>query len=1067
MNRAIEWMISNGVTANLLMVFLLVAGGFGAMTLRQQIFPEFSPDSINISVAYPGASPVEVEEAIVIPIEARLESIDEVIEVNATASQNLAVVTAELRTGVDKAQVLDEVKSAIDRIRTLPAQIERPVVSLASPRSQVIQLVVSGDVGERYLKETATEVRDDLVALNSISDVQVSGARDYEMSIEVSSDVLDAYGLSLTDVAGIVRRESLELSGGEIETSNGRVLLRTQGRNETAEDFREIVVVGQSDGTEVRLGDIARVEDGFADSDLAAKFNGKAAVVVTAYRVGEENVLEVAAAVRAYALEFAPTLPAGVDVSVWQDQSVVLSGRLKLLLKNGLLGLGLVLIALTLFLDLRLAAWTALGIGISFIGAFALLAPLGVTMNTISLFGFILALGIVVDDAIVMGENIFAEREKGLAPMEAARKGAVRIAKPVVFAVLTTIVAFAPLLFIEGTLGRVLIDLPLVVIVVLILSLVEALFILPMHLSHARPKGTRQNPIVAAIEAARARVDYQLQRFVQGPLTRVVTYSIRNPSVVMAGAGTSIILCFGLIGGGRLPFTFLPSIQGETVVANLQMPPGTPVQRTLEVIGEIEASVLRAGETLRSELPDDHPEPIKNLYSVIGGGGGVGGGPGQTDTPRASASNRASLTVELPNPEISQFTPAEFEAAWRAELPDLMGVRSLTINSDFFRVAEAIEVELASEDIEALDAASADVERELGQFTGVFDILTDDDLGEQEFQLDLRPQARSLDISLDDLANQVRSAFFGSEVQRLQRDGEEVPVYVRLPEAERDAIADLLSFRVSTPQRTRVPLEEVATVSLGSTPTSILRRSGERVVSVTADADETVVTTDEVNRQLVRAVLPALAERHPEVTFSLGGEGAEQADTYASLGRGFLLALLGIFALLAIPLNSYVQPLVIMAAIPFGIIGALTGHALLGVPVGLFSLFGIIGLTGVVVNDSLVFMDFVNAERAEGASLEDALLDAARARFRPIFLTSLTTFLGIAPLILERSIQAQFLAPTAVSLGFGILFATPLIMVVLPALAVLETRITATLGRLRLRARGSLPPTPPLVATGD
>ena len=1057
MNGPIRWMIRNRVTANLLMVFILVAGSFGAISLRKQVFPEFSPELINISVAYPGASPIEVEEAIVVPTEAALESIDEVEEVNATASQNLAVVTAELRSGVDKQRVLDEVKSAIDRIRTFPVQIERPIVNLASPRSQVIQLVLSGNVGERALKVLAKEARDDLIALGAISDVQISGARDYELSIEVSSDVLDAYGFSLSQLATIVRRESLELSGGEIETRDGRVLLRTQGRNETSEDFRDIVVLAETDGTEVLLSDIATVTDGFADSDLAATFNGQRAVVVTAYRVGEESVLDVAEAVHTYVASFSARLPEGVTASVWQDQSVVLDGRLKLLIKNGILGLTLVLIALTLFLDLKLAAWTAIGIGISFIGAFALLAPLGVTMNTISLFGFILALGIVVDDAIVMGENIFAEREKGRSPLEAAEVGAIRIARPVIFAVLTTVVAFAPLLFIEGTLGRLLIDLPLVVITVLLLSLVEALFILPMHLSHDDASIRTSNRFLGRINETRAQIDIALQKFISGPLTRGVRFSILNPGVIMSGALASILICFGLIGGGRLPFSFLPSIQGETVVANLQMPPGTSVERTLEVIQEIETSVLRAGDRMAMDLPSEHPSPIQNLYSVVGGGGG-GGGPGQTDTPRSSSSSRASLTVELPNPEVSAFTPLDFETAWRAELPELRGVRSFAITSDFFRVAEAIQVQLASGDEQALKAASADVARELAQFSGVFDILTDDDRGEQEFQIDLRPDARTLSITLEDLANQVRGAFFGAEVQRLQRDGEEMPVYIRLPESERDAVADLLVFRVSTPGGARAPLDQVATISLGSTPTSITRREGERIVSVTADADESVVTTDEVNRQLELVVLPMLSERHPGVSFSLSGERAEQDDTFASLGRGFMLALLGIFALLAIPLNSYIQPLVIMSAIPFGIVGALIGHAIIGVPVGLFSLFGIIGLTGVVVNDTLVFMDFVNAEKARGLVLEDALLNAARQRFRPIFLTSLTTFLGISPLIFERSIQAQFLAPTAVSLGFGILFATLLIMVVVPALAVTEDRIVRWFKRRRTMAVESAPP---------
>ncbi|MDH3422511.1 MAG: efflux RND transporter permease subunit [Gemmatimonadota bacterium] len=1055
MSTAIRWMIRNGVTANLLMIFILVAGALGALSVRKQIFPDFTPDLINISVAYPGATPVEVEEAVVIPIESRLDAIDEILEINATASQGLAVVIAEIRSGSDKQQVLDEVKSAVDRIRTFPVEIERPVATLASPRSLVVEVVLSGPVGEAPLKHLANDFRDDLIALSDISDVQVSGARDYEIAIEVSKDVLDSYRISLADLASIVRRESLELSGGDIETTAGRVLLRTRGRNETANDFREIVVITQPNGTEVQLGDIARVTDGFADSDLATTFNGAPAVVVSAYRVGQEDVLDIADAVRTTAEEFERSLPAGVDLTLWQDQSVVLEGRLGLLVRNGLLGLALVLIALTLFLELRLAAWTAIGIGISFVGAFALLALLDVSLNVISLFGFILALGIVVDDAIVMGENIFAEREKGFSPLEAAERGAVRIARPVIFAILTTVAAFAPLLFVSGALGPLLRDLPLVVIVVLLLSLGEALFILPMHLSHApKPKAGRWW-ILRALDRVRARVDRSLQRFVRGPLTRAVRYATRNSGVVMAGATASILVCAGLIGGGRLPFSFLPSIQGETVVASLQMPPGTPATRTLEVLQEIESSALRAGENLRATLPDDHPDAIQNLYSVVGGGGG-GGGPGQTDTPSGVASNVGSLTVELPSPELSEFTPAEFEAAWREELPDLTEARSFTLTSDFFQIAAAIQVELSSENIDALELASADVAEELGRFAGVFDILTDEDQGEPEFQLALRPEARSLGISLDDLASQVRGAFFGAEVQRLQRDGEEVPVYVRLPEGERDAISDLLDFRVSTPDRTRVPLQQVADVSLGSTPTSISRRNGARVVAVTADADEAVVTTDEVAREFERAVVPQLRQRHPEVAISLTGERQEQGETFASLGSGFALALLVIFALLAIPLNSYLQPLVIMAVIPFGVIGAFIGHALLGVPVGLFSLFGIIGLSGVVVNDSLVFMDFVRTEREEGAGLEDALVSAAQARFRPIFLTSVTTFLGISPLIFEKSIQAQFLTPTAVSLGFGILFATVLVMLVVPALAVQEDRVVRFFAARRDRSSKDL-----------
>jgi multidrug efflux pump subunit AcrB len=1054
MNRAISWMIRNGVTTNLLMIFILVGGVLGARSLRKQVFPEFSPDIISVSVPYPGATPVEVEESIILPIEARLESLDEIEEITARASQNLGIVTARLRSGVDKPQVLDEVKSAVDRITTFPQQIERPVVTLASPRSQVVQLVLYGDVSELALKRLAKQVRDELVALSGVSDAQVQGVRPYEISIEVERDVLEAFGLSTGDLATIIRRESLDLSGGDIETTAGRVLLRTEGKNETAPQFREIVVLTQPDGTEVRLEDLATVRDGFADSDLANAFNGSPAAVVAVYRVGEESVLDVANAVKAYVAELEGALPAGVSTALWQDNSEVLAGRLGLLIKNGIIGLLLVLVALTLFLELRLAIWVAVGIGISFIGAFGLLAPLGVTINVISLFGFILATGIVVDDAIVMGENIFAERERGALPRVAAERGAQRIGRPVVFAVLTTVVGFSPLLFISGAFGPLLRDLPLVVITVLMLSLVDALFILPMHLSHAPTiDPSRRGRILHLLDAARQRVDAGLARFVKGPLTRLVRYSVRNDLVVMAGATATVMLMFGLVAGGRLPFAFLAPIQGETVTANLTMVPGTPVEQTSHVVRQLEAAALRAGTALAQDLPEDHPDPVRNLYRVVAGRA-ASGGPGATDAPSASASNVANLVVELPDPEISAFSGEDFEAAWREEIPELVGVRSLAISSSLFSVADPIRVELAGRDPEALRAASADVAEALRSYVGVFDVLTDEDEGEPEYQLELLPEARTLDIALDDLANQVRGAFFGSQVQRLSRDGEEVPVYVRLPESERDAVSDLMDFRVSTPQRTRVPLEQVASVRLGSTPSSINRRDGRRVVSVTADTDPSVVSNNDVTRQLARETVAEIEARYPGVDVILAGEREEQNQAFGSLGSGFGLAALGIFALLAIPLNSYIQPLIIMAAIPFGIIGALLGHALLGVPVGLFTLFGLIGLTGVVVNDSLVFMDFFNTEKERGRGTEASIIAAAQARFRPIMLTSLTTFLGISPLIFERSVQAQFLIPTAVSLGFGILFATPIVMIVVPALIVQDER----LGRFLKRRFGRLVP---------
>ncbi|MEL7362182.1 MAG: efflux RND transporter permease subunit, partial [Bacteroidota bacterium] len=709
-----------------------------------------------------------------------------------------------------------------------------------------------------------------------------------------------------------------------------------------------------------------------------------------------------------------------------------------------------------LFLNLRLAFWTAVGIGVSFVGTLFIMALLGVSINLLSLFGFILAIGIVVDDAIVSGENIFAEREKGLSGMAAAIRGARRIAVPVTFAVLTTVAAFSPLLFVPGTLGKILGAIPIVVISVLGLSLIESLLVLPHHLSNLPAPGeASKNPVSRFFERLRAGTDRQLKRFVNGPLDRALQFSTDAPAVIIAAAIAVLIVAFSLIPAGILRVQFFPAVEGDVVIASLEMPVGTTIEETEAVALRIEEAGRRVAERLEQDRDEDAAPLFEALYTTVGQGP-TDGGPGGATGGQPQA-NLAAVNLRLLTAERREISAVRFEQLWRDEVGPLPEARSFTISSNLISVGEPVSVELSHPESATLDEITAQVQGELARFSGVFDIQSDADAGLQEVQVRLKPAARTLGLTLQDVAGQVRAAFFGDEALRVQRGQEDVRVYVRLPENERDAIADVEQYRIQVPTQNgqpggQVPLREVAEASFGTAPSSINRKDGRRVVTVTADVDAAVVTGQEVTAQLRSEILPAVQRDYPQMVFEFGGEQQEQAESGAALGRGFGLALLVIFALIAIPFRSYIQPLVIMAAIPFGIIGAFIGHLFLGISVGILSLFGIIGLSGVVVNDSLVMIDFINERRRNGAPMREAVIEGAKERFRPILLTTVTTFLGVAPITFEQSLQAQFLIPMAASLGFGIVFATGVLMLLVPALAMVEYNVergfkTRILGR--------------------
>ncbi len=1045
----VAYMAQNGVAANLLMLFILAAGFFALRGLVQEVFPEVSLDRIRVTVPYPGATPDEVEESILLKIEEQLEGVEGIKRVRSTGAEGRGTVVAELNLGEDLSRALDDVKARIDRIQTFPAGAERPEVTEVTSRQSVIRIVIYGDVSERSLKEVAYRTEDALADLPEVSYVETTGVRDYEISIEVSLDRLRSLGLTPQDISNTVRGSSLDLSAGSIDTRDEEVRIRTTGQNYTQQDFEDIIVVSRADGTVVRLGDIAAVRDGFRDVDLIGLYEGQPAAYVEVFRTADEKVLRIVDAVEEHLdEEVIPSLPAGVQLAIWNNDADILKSRLGLLVKNGLIGLALVLIALALFLETRLAFWVAVGIAVSFVGTFAVMSVLDVSVNLMSLFAFILAVGIVVDDAIVVGENIYAERERGRRGVVASIRGTRRITTPVVFAVLTTGVAFCPLFFIPSSLGRIIGQIPIIVISVLLFSLIESLLVLPNHLSHLpRPRRrTAGRERVNPIKRIQMRVDGGLRRFVEGPLDRSLRFATGRPGIVIASGVGMIIVCVAMIPAGIIRVTFMPTVEGDLVTANLEMPEGTPVQRTANMALVLERAGYRVLEQLAAEDGQELDDLLEGVNVTIGQAArqsGPAGDAGAAATPRAAI---AAVEFKLVTADRRDLSAVRFQLAWRRLLGPLPRAKSISIDSDILRLGDPVHVELAHPDPQRLAVIADTVMARLREFDGVYDIQADQEQGLREIRLDLRPEARTLGLTLANVARQVRAAFFGDEALRVQRGREDVRVYVRLPAEERDAIADVEGYMVRTPAGGVVPLGRVAEVRFGSSPTTIRRKDGDRVVTVTADVFRGIVTGPEMNSVLEDRILPELMTRNPGLSYAFGGERQEQVESFGALGGGFLLALLAIYALLAIPFGSYTKPLIIMAAIPFGIIGAVLGHLILGLNVAIMSLFGIVGLSGVVVNDSLVMIDFINERLRRGMSGRDAIIAGAKARFRPIFLTSVTTFLGVAPLVFETSLQAQFLIPMAASLGFGILFGTAVLMMIVPALAMVHHRVTGGRG---------------------
>jgi multidrug efflux pump subunit AcrB len=1020
----LAWMTQNSVAANLMM-FLLLIGGFVMLgRLKQEVFPEVDLDTISVNVAYPGASPSEVEQGAILAVEEAVRGVEGIKKITATANEGSAMVNAELLISADPDEALNDIKSAVDRITSFPADSERPVISLLSNRRAVVSVVISGDHSETTLKKIAERVREELLARSDITVVEITGLRDPEISIEVPQENLRRYNLTLDQVSQSVRLASVELPGGGIKTSSGELLLRTSERRDIGEEFKNITLLSQPDGTKVTVGEVADVRDGFQEVDQFLKFKGKPAALVTVYRVGEQTPIEISDSVQEYLGEHAESFPPGVELSVWDDQSEIYRDRINLLLRNAFQGLILVLLVLGLFLEIRLAFWVTLGIPISFLGAIMFMPAIDVSLNMISLFAFILTLGIVVDDAIVVGEAVFKHRKDGMSPLDAAISGVKEVAVPVVFSVLTTVIAFSPLLFVPGVRGKFFKVIPLVVIPILLLSLVESLLILPAHLAHGKPPS--QKGFLGMINRSQQwfsnKLEYGIERYYQ-PIAQAC---IRQRYLTISIGVACLILTFGAVGGGLVKFVFFPKVEGDTITTNIEMPFGTSAQQTEVVLDEILAGLDDTFEGVGgAELVGRGVLAELGKSYVKGRGGGV----------PTSGSHVASVRVFLKPTAEREVSTSEFTNKWRAAVGDVAGVESLTFEYNTGPSGgTAVDVELSHSDMSVLQSAATDLSIRLADYDGVLDINDGFALGKEQIDFKLKPAARSLGLTETALARQVRNAFYGSEAVRQQRGRDEVRVFVRRPLAERQSEFALDTLLLRTPQGGEVPLSEAAEIKRGRAYTSIIRQDGRRLVHVTSDVDSKVATANDINASIKRDVLPQLMADYPGLSWTFGGEQSDQAESLGALGAGAVLALFVMFGLMAIPFRSYIQPLIVMSAIPFGVVGAVLGHILMGYDISFISVMGIIALSGVVVNDSLVLVDAINGYRRGGLSLAEAVITGGVRRFRPILLTTLTTFFGLMPMMLERSTQARFLIPMAISLGFGILFVTVITLILVPVL---------------------------------
>ncbi len=1015
-NGIIAWFARNSVAANLLMLIIIIAGWLSIGTLEKRAFPKFESNTIRIATSYPGASPVDIEKSINIKIEEAIDGISGVEDVTSMAWEGASRVYIDVESGFELTEVKDQVKAAVESISGLPSDSEIPRVTKTQSTGPIMWMSVYGDVSQRTLHDTAQQFRDELLALPEVTKIRMIGAFDLVLAIEISEHTLRQYDMTFEEVARELRQSSVDIAAGNIETRGGDIVLKTRGQATSNQEFGDMVLRSNPDGSHIRLRDIADIREEFDSDNEYGLFDGKNSISLRVVSLGSNNDLKTAEVVRNWISEKQDELPEGVQLKPWGDFSYYLEGRLDLMTENMLYGAILVFLILGLFLRLRVAMWVMMGIPISFLGALWLMpvGPFPVSINMISLFAFILVLGVVVDDAIIIGESIYTEIDENGHTVDNVIKGVNRVVVPATFGVLTTMAAFAPILFIGGQAGPFMESIAVVVILCLLFSLVESKLILPAHMANMKNlNGKKSNGPLNRFQDAFNR---KLQSFIHGVYKPLLEKAVSARYTTMAFFFGLLFITIGTMQGGLLRFAFFPDVPSDFIEVDITMNIGSTPESRDKVLETLEDELLALDKAYQAQNPGSEPLIDHTLIYTDG------------DT-------EAGIFVELSKSEGRLMEAPEIADEWRERVGSLAGLKKLDIQSSTNSGGgKPISLLLASSDDASLERAAKELEEHLKTIDGVFNVENSFETGSDEIVMHIRPEARALGVSLRDLGRQVRQGFYGEEVERFQRGNDEIRVLLRYPEEERQALNDLENVRIRTSDGRAIPIGEVAELEFGKGFSWVRRRNGLRSINVSADVDDTVIESGKIIKDVRNEFIPELLSRYPGITDSLGGASLEEQQIQKKMMNAAVFALFLIYALIAIPLRSYSQPLIIMSIIPFGLIGAVFGHVILDISLSMMSIFGLIALSGVLVNDSLILVDFINKGRAEGVRLMDAVLRAGTARFRAIILTSLTTFLGLVPITLESSLQAQFVIPMAVSLGFGILFATVITLFLIPSL---------------------------------
>ncbi len=1022
----IRWFTNNGIAANLLMIGILLGGIYSAFRLPLEIIPSSDRQRVEMVVTYPGATAKDVEKGVLIPVEEALEGLDGIKKINADGWPSHAKFYFDAEKGTDLTELREEIRGRVERISSFPQEIEPPRMYIpnTSYYFPVISIAVSGKLLEQDLREITNRVRDDLLEIDGISQARTQGDRDYEIAIEANMSKLESYNVGFRELADAIRRSSIDLPAGTINSESGNLVVRTRGQAYVREDFEKIPIRA-ANGATVLLGEVAIIKDGFEENKVITEFNGRPTMFVQVLRTGDENAIDISNKVQQYIQNASNRFPEGIYLYTWDDNSLSMRGRLGTLTSSLLQGCLLVFLVLSLFLRPKLAFWVVLGIPISFAGGVMLMPLMGITANVMSLFGFIIVLGVVVDDAIVTGENVYSKLQKGINPLDASILGTKEVAMPVTFGILTTIAAFVPLLFFDGRWGNLAGQIPPIVAPVLLFSLVESKLILPSHLKHIIPRGNNLN----AIGRIQKKAASSLEVFVEKIYKPCLRFAIKwRFSVITAFIAMALIMA-GYCTSGRLGFSSFPSVENLKVTASLNLPNQLKIEKTKELINKIST----ATEKLKKEFIDlgTGKSLIRNVATVTGSSR-LGGWydhsrgqvivevtpPSQRSDPGPTNSRIASRWKEL----VGEIKEAD-DFSIRAELT---GKRS----SDDDKNPDPLELELRGPNSEKKNYIAQEIKDILGKYEGINGSWARINRGQDELEFTLKSRAIELGLTQQSLARQVRQSFYGEEAQRIMRGTDEIKVMVRLPRKDRESLYTLSKIKIRTPDGTEVPLSTVAEFKPTKSPTNVERNDGAEVIRIGAAPSDGV---DIIG--IARELAPIIQEKVNQeegLSFQFTGYVAEHEESKKRTRNGAIGLCFALFTLLAIPFKSVMQPIYVLLAIPFGVIGALLGHMIMGIDISFLSIFGMLALAGVVVNDSLVMVDYINRKQAEGLTLREACMKAGPRRFRPILLTSLTTFAGLVPLLMDQSLQAQFLIPMAVSLGFGVLFATAITLFLIP-----------------------------------